>query len=433
MDSQKMQNFQSPEYKRSRAAYTLECAFEYFVAILVSDAFLPKLLTSLGMPDSLTGITSSIISLSFLFQLFAVLIAQRIRNTKRFASLFHCLGQLFFMFLYLVPFLPFAAPYRHILVIVCLVVAYFGNYLVTTVIYKWGNSYVEPHKRGNFSAVKETISLLSGMAVSLVCGYAMDAFEANNNLEGGFLFAAIGILVFVICDFICLLLIKNDVRPKNEPVESVSMREVFSGTLKNKNFRNVIILGILWTCAVYTSLGFLGSYRLKELAFTLGTVQIFSVVASFSRAMISKPFGKYSDKHTYAKGVELGLLFAAVAFAINIFTTPGTRYLMLVFTVLYNVCQAGVSANMVNMTYSYVDSKYFVQASAIKNSIGGVCGFLASLGAGKLLDLVQKNGNRIFGIPMYGQQLLSLISLVLVVAAILYTKLVIQKQKVMIQ
>lgn len=433
MDTSHPVDDQSRGHRRSRKAYTLECAFEYFVAILVSDTVLPYLLTEIGMPDSLSGITTSIISLSFLFQLFAVGVAQKVRNTKRFGTLFHCFGQLFFMCIYLVPFLPIVSGAKHILVIVCLVVAYFGNYLVTNIIYKWGNSYVEPSNRGRFSATKEIISLLSGMVVSLAVGVAMDAFKKAGNPKGAFLFAAIGILAFVICDFICLMLIQNDVRPKNEAVEKIPLREALSATVGNKNYRNVIFLNALWSCAVYSMIPFLGTYRIKELAFTMSMVQAFAIIACLVRAALSLPFGRYADRRSYAKGVELGMLLAAIGFAANIFTTPETRYLVLFFTVMYNACLAGVSGSMSNITYSYVDSKYFVQAAAIRGSISGVCGFLASLGAGKLLDVIQANGNTFLGIHVYGQQVLSAISLLLIIAAILFNRFVIEKQSVMRQ
>ena len=80
-----------------------------------------------------------------------------------------------------------------------------------------------------------------------------------------------------------------------------------------------------------------------------------------------------------------------------------------------------------------MDSEYFVQASAIKNSIGGICGFGASLAAGKLLEVIQANGNMLFGIPVHGQQVLSAISFVLLIIAVLFTRFVIGRQKVMIQ
>ena len=94
---------------------------------------------------------------------------------------------------------------------------------------------------------------------------------------------------------------------------------------------------------------------------------------------------------------------------------------------------AGSNQNMLSITYSYVDNRYFVQASAIKNSIGGLFGFGASLLASRLLNYIQNNGNMLFGIPVYGQQVLSAISLVFLLIAIVFTHTVIGKQPVMKQ
>ncbi len=431
MNSFSKSDYQSRAFRRSRVAYMLECAFEYFVAILVGDTILPYLLSEIGMPDSLIGVTTSIISLSFLFQLFTVGIARKIKKPKRFGTLVHCLGQLFFLCIYLVPFLPLAEKYKHATVIVCLVVAYFGNYLVSTIIYKWSYNYVEPKKRAGFSAARDIVSLITGMIVSLIIGIVIDAFKSANNPKGAFLFTAISIFVFIACDLVCLLLIKGDSSAQAAAEEeSVTMREALSHTLGNKNFRSVILLNVLWNCALYTSIGFLGSYRLKELAFTMTAVQIFTMIGSIIRAGISLPLGRYADRTSYAKSVEIGLLLVALSFAIGVFTTPATRILMLFSMILYSASYAGAYASQTNMTYSYVDKKYFVQASALRGCIGGVCGFLASLGAGKLLDVIQSNGNKIFGISVYGQQVLSLISLIFAIAALLLTKFVIEKQSI---
>ena len=91
---------------------------------------------------------------------------------------------------------------------------------------------------------------------------------------------------------------------------------------------------------------------------------------------------------------------------------------------------AGSNQNSFNIVYSYVDSKYIVQAMAIKNSIGGICGFLVSLLGGKILAAVQNNGNSLFGLHIYGQQFLSAISLVILVTTVAYVHFVIEKQKV---
>lgn len=420
-------------YKRSRWAYCLECMFEYFVSLLVADAFLAKLLSAVGMDDASIGIISSFISLAFLFQLFSIFVVQKIQNTKRFMILIHTASNLFFMSLYIIPLLPFAGAWNRGLMVVCILAAYFGKYFVTSMIFKWGNSFVDAHRRGDFSAVKEMISLASGIVMTLILGYVIDAFEAADHLYGGFIFAAGAIFIFSVCDLICLLLIKKENKIPSQQQESIPLREVIKNTMGNRNFRSVVYLNILWSVARYATVGFLGTYELGELAFAVGTIQVINMIGNAGRFCLSRPFGKFSDRFSYAKGMELALLVAAIGFGANMFTTPGSRWLIVMYVLFYNVSLAGLGANMQNVTYSYVDSKYFVQATAIKDSIGGICGFCASLAASKILQAVQANGNRLFGMTIYGQQVLSAISFLLLLVAIVYTHFVISKQKVMIQ
>lgn len=425
--------YASKDYRRSRNAYRLECTFEYFVQLLVAGSFLATLLTYLGMSDSMIGIVSSLISLAFLFQLFSIFVVQRIVNTKRFVIFFHTLGQLGFLTIYLVPFMPFAAPYRRVLVVICVLLAYFGNYFVTSMLFKWGNSFVDPHKRASYSAGKEMISLAAGIVMSWALGFIMDYFEAANNITGGFIFAAIAILIFSLCDFLTLALIKNDMKEKSERPQLAPMREVMKNTFGNRDFVNVVILAVLWNIAGYMTTGFLGTYNIKELAFSVFLVQVITALGSLARFIVSKPFGRFSDKHTYAKGVELSLVFVLISFLCVVFTTPSTRYFMIGYMIFHAICMAGYNQNMNNIIYSYVDERYFVQASAIKNSVGGLCGFGAAIVASKLLGYIQANGNMIFGIHVYGQQVLALISSVLIAIALVFTHFVIGKQKVMLQ
>ena len=166
---------------------------------------------------------------------------------------------------------------------------------------------------------------------------------------------------------------------------------------------------------------------------TVTAVQIINLVSNGGRFILSKPFGCFSDKYSFARGIELAMVLAAIGFGFVIFTTPESRTLIIFYGLFYNISLAGASQNLLNVTYSYVDSRYFVQASAIKNSIGGICGFGATLLASRLLAAVQAKGNRIFGVTIYGQQILAAISFVLLIVATLYTHFVIAKQKVMLQ
>lgn len=427
-----MDIYDSPEYKRSRGAYIVQCAMYYLVTLLVTDAFLAKLLGSIGIKDSLIGIISSFVSLAFLIQLFSIFLLRLKVSRKRLVITLDTIGICFFMLLYLVPFIPVSTEIRTVLVIVSVVIAYAGNYLISTICFKWANSYVDPEKRGSFSSTKEIFSLASGIIFTIIIGYIIDRYEGIGNQKGGFLFIAITILILNMSNIICYAMIKKEDGTEQKKEEH-PMSEIFKNVIGNKNYRNVIVLSIMLETAKYFTIGFMGIFKTKDLVLSVFAVQVINMAANIIRILVSKPLGKYADKHSYAKGIELGLYILGAGFLLNMFTTKSTWFLVVLFTILYNCSQASTNQNSFNITYNYVDYKYISQAMAIRNSIAGICGFAASIIAGKILGIIQANENQVFGVHIYGQQLLSAISLVIVVIAILFTKKVIEKQKVIIQ
>lgn len=419
--------YSSKDHKRSRKAYIIECMFEYFVALAVTDAFLAKLLKSIGASDALCGIISSFISLAMLFQLFSLFIVGKITNTKKTAVIIHGISQFLFTALYLIPFLPFDDAYKRPVFIICMLAAYFGNYVMTSVIFKWGMSFVDPGRRARYSSVKEMVSLASGIIVSLALGAVIDKFDSTGNVRSGFAFTAVCMAIFSACDFICLLLIKNE--KKAEKKEREPLLPTLKHIFKNREYMRVLLIHCLFNAAVYTTLGFMGTYKQEELAYTVGQIQIINVLGVVGRFIASRPFGKFSDKHSYYTGIMLALTILAVGFAVNMFAAPGTRWLVILYTLLYNVSCAGTSQNLLNITYSYVPEKYFVQATVIKSSISGVVGFLATVVSGRLLTAVQAGGNTLFGMTVYSQQIQSALSLLIVSITFVYMFIQMKKMK----
>lgn len=425
-------NYDSPDYKRSRASYMAQCTVEYFVSLLVTDAFLAKLLTHLGISDALTGVISSFITLAFVFQLLSIPLVKSKMSTKKMIMMFDTISIFFFMFLYVIPFLPVGKSMKTVLVVISVLIAYFAKYLILSLCFKWANAFVDPTKRARYSADKEIVSLIIGMIFTFVIGCIIDRFERLGNLEGAFLFIAIGVFVLNVCNFICLKMIKKEDESEHAG-DGASFKELLHHTAGNKNFRSIIILTMLFDTSRYFLVGFIGTLKTNDLLMSMILVQAINIFANFTRVLISKPIARYSDKTSFAKGMKLGMLLQAVAFACIFFTTKETWWLIIGYTVFFNCATAGTNQNSFNITYSYVDSKYITQAMAVKNSIGGLCGFGAAFVAGKILAAVQANNNTVLGFNVLGQQILAGIGLVIILSAILYTHFVIEKQKVMVQ
>ena len=258
-------------------------------------------------------------------------------------------------------------------------------------------------------------------------GFVFDRFERNGNLPAGFMFAAGTIFVLTIFYTVSLMMMKNtdDDRKKS----TVKLSDIIENTFCNKGFRKITLLSCMWNIAQYMIIGFLGTYKTKELMFSVATIQLLNIIASLSRVVVSIPFGRYSDKNSFLKGIKLALYVAAASYIVGSLTTPGTRWMIALYGILNACCLAGTNQNMMLITYSYVKEEYISQALAIKNCLSGICGFCASLLAGKILSAVQANGNLLFGINIYPQQLLSFISFLICLLIICYISFVVEKQE----
>lgn len=88
---------------------------------------------------------------------------------------------------------------------------------------------------------------------------------------------------------------------------------------------------------------------------------------------------------------------------------------------------AGINSAMINLIYDYVTPEERTGALALNQSFSGIAGFLATLALSPVMRIIKQNGNTLFGIPVYAQQLFSLISFIIVLILIAYLLLVIRK------
>ena len=172
--SEKKSEFNSTQYRRSRCAYVAQCAFEYLISLSVADAFLAKLLASIGVSDSLTGVISSLLSLAVISQLFSLLVTSLSVNRKKVVIVFNIVSQIMFCMLYMIPFLPLNKSGKTVLVMIGVLLAYVMQYSAEPILFQWANSYVEISHLARYSAVKEMVSLFSGMVFSSVLGYVYE-------------------------------------------------------------------------------------------------------------------------------------------------------------------------------------------------------------------------------------------------------------------
>ena len=433
------------QLKKNRFAYIIEAALEYFIDILIKGTFLTAILINIGVSDSVAGIITSLASLGFVAQFFSVLFINPKGHVKRMCTVMHFINQLMFVVLYLIPYI--SVP-TYVKVAVFAVMYLGGNLLHYTAFpfkLDWMMSYVDDDKRGDFTANKEIVSLLGGMAFSFLMGCMIDHFKAIGNEEVGFILSGITIFVLCLLHLVSLVIIKD---PENynkadyNKVEKRSIKSIFKITILDKKMNKVILLDVIWHIATGVSTAYFATYAQRSMGLAIVTITVITAMQSFVRVLVSKFFGRMADKYSWAKMLQVSFLIGALSFLIYAFATPENCFTLSVFGmniklnafhigyyILHGIYCAGSNSGIMNITFDYVKHEDRRYALGIKSAIGGVAAFIATTATAPFVSMVQANGNKLFGFNVYAQQVLAFTSAVIFILLVVYIRKVILKLK----
>lgn len=411
---------------KPHVAYIFEALFEYMVSLLVTGTFLAAILKQVGVSDALTGVLSSIVSITCLFQLLSGLIEKPGRKIRKTLVAFTLANELLFACLYLVPSVPVSSNAKTALFVAMILCAYFLYNIASPAKYRWLMSFVDSGKRGSFSAKKEMVSLIGGMLFSLGMGRLVDHYNAVGKEQTGFALCCVTIFAVTVLHLITLLSVEDETLPPAAD-HGGRFREILRFLQNNKAIRRLIVLDVLWKSAIYMTTPFMGTYLIGELRFSLTDVSLITMVFSFARMLVSPFTGRYADKNGWCKLLMICVSIAAAGFFVNMFASPGSRWCYIVYGLCYYIAMAGINSSLFNITYDYVDESRFSVAFGAKNAIGGAAGFLVSLVGGLIVSAMQDGGNRLLGGTVYAQQVLSCITFLLLVGMVVYLTVVIRK------
>ena len=123
----------------------------------------------------------------------------------------------------------------------------------------------------------------------------------------------------------------------------------------------------------------------------------------------------------------------AVGHLCLVFCTPELSTLSLVLYIAYNLCYAfsiaGTNSSLTTLCFDYVEHEDRRYILGVKSSISGIAAFLTSLLWGAIVSFIQDNGNTLFGMKIYPQQVLSRISVIIVVVLLIFVLPTLKKDK----
>ena len=404
--------------RRNSRIYIVQAAAEYHISLLLTGSFLAALTAALGISDAMTGVLSAVISLDCVFQLVSLLL--RPRAARSFVAVCSVCNQLLFAGLYLIPFLPIGTRGRIALFATGILAAYFIYNIAHPQKVSWLMGWVEDGRRGVFTANMQIVSLLSGMVFSLVMGAVCDYFRGKEQQNTAFFLCAAVILVWMAVHTLLLWGVTDRVLTYETGADVLRR---FSNVLRQKKVRRITVLYVLWHAANYAAIPFYGTYQIKELGFSLTLVSLLGILGSFVRALVSRAWGRYGDRRSFPVMVRLGFLLAAAGFAVCAFAAPGRGLVpFAVYNVLYAISVGAIEIGRNNLIFDAVPEEQRSDALALSQSLCGLAGFAATAVCSVFVSAVQTSGNAVLGLPLYAQQLMSVVAALLALAAAGYVQ-----------
>ena len=433
-----MQNeqFSSKAFKMGRWFIIAEAAVEYFISLCITTTLLTALLNEMGVDPALHGIIGSITSLACVSQLFSVFWIKKSYPAKRWICTLNLVNQLMFLVLYCIPFFSFSKEIKLAAFIGILLSAYLFQHYLTPSRTQWHMSLVEDSHRGVFTAKKEIISLIGGMIFSQGAGILIDYFKAKKDMQTCFIIFAVTIAVLSFIHFYLMLSIKEP-KPEIQPRKK-SFSEIVKLIFGNKKLRGVLVFDTLFQISS-VSITFLSVYAMVNentqdtLGFSATFMATIGIIHALFRAAVSIPLGRFADKRSWVSLLRLCLSVMAIGHLCLVFCTPSIGILATVLYVAFYLCYAfsiaGTNSSLINLCFDYVEHEDRRYILGVKNSISGVIAFITSLLWGGVVSFIQGNGNTLFGITFYPQQVLSAISAVITLALVVFVLPTLKKGK----
>ena len=424
----------------------MEAALEYFIDIMIKSTFITALLMNIGVSQGDAGIITSLASLGFTAQFFSVMFINPGNHVKRMSTVMHFINQLMFVIMYVIPGVNISSGMKMVIVAGLYLAGNLLHYTVFPFKFDWMMSYVEDKKRGVFTANKEIVSLLGGIIFSNIMGMIIDHYKAIGREDVGFIISAITIFVLCILHLITLLVVKDPEGYQGVNYahqKKMSVREILGFTIFDKKVSKVIILDILWHIGTGISTAFFYIYAQQSMEIKVLTITIITAMSSLLRVLVSNLFGRIADNTSWANMLRISFCIGAVSFLIFAFANPANCFTLnllgyeirlnifhTLYLLLHAFYMAGTNSGMTNITFDYVSHENRRFALGIKSAIGGFIAFLATLAVRVCVDAYPDGVFKIFGTPIYTQQILSFGTFIIFILIVFYIKHVIMKLKV---
>jgi len=399
---------------------------------LTTGAFLAGFVSFLGGSETVNGLLGVIPAAMGILQIFSSQILRKSRSRKDISIRLAMVLRLLLSSIYFIPFIlmNIGASSQTMLIgfIICFSLAYGVNSLLSPMISGWIIDVTPIHIRGKYLANRDRISLVSVAICTIILGKVLDYNKVNDKEFIGFIVVG---LVLVVLGILNIYALHNTIDVhSDEPYKPQKLKDQLLEPIKDRIFKKVIFLYILWNFGLFIGGPYIAVYMVERLHLTYTYMMAMTVLGTVFRVLISGSWGNYADRKSwFSCGISSLIILGIVPFTWGFVTLDNYKILVPALNIIGGMAWAGVGISLFNIQFLFAKKEIRTKSIGLNAAIGGITSIIAVKLGGMVIDIMGENSFHIGSqFEITGMQVTFILSGLFIAFCAFYIHLVLIKE-----
>lgn len=259
------------------------------------------------------------------------------------------------------------------------VVAFFQGFAAPIWQAWMGNTVPEAH-RGHYFGVRNGICGLVGVAANLLAGRLLDLMPEPVNYQ---------IVVFIAVLFAIggIYLYSLQHEPKLPPPRPVSMRQIVSVPLADRNFRRMLLFCVYWQPSVLLASVFVYPYFIQYMKMEFTEVAVWTAIAAVTSMIAGPQWGRLADRVGNKGVLAITCTIASFLPVVWMLATPGDPRVIYFSGVVEGLAWSAINPSIFNLSLATAPKDNRLPHLSVLSASIGIAGFIGGVVGGKLFEL----------------------------------------------
>ncbi|WP_332445380.1 MFS transporter [Dehalococcoides mccartyi] len=336
---------------------------------ITTSGILAAYALALGANVSQIGVMAAIPFLMQTFQIFTILLVEKIRRRKAIAVISFFVAQLVWVPVALIPLLVLTPSTKAVYLLLGLLILNGLFRSVTTSSWNsWIRDLVPQQILGRFFSRRMAFAGVVGAVFSLGAAFFVDHWTSVASVDNRILSYTIvllfGITFLGLASPVFMSLMSE---PMMQPVEKrgISLKQRLAAPLKDKNFKKLVSFLLFWNIASNLAIPFFAVYMLTRLGLPLSWIIGLSIISQLFNIVFLRVWGALVDR--FGNKVILSMCASLYLLVILgwLFTAMPERYFLTIPLLVVLHVFAGIAMAGVNLTVSTIGLKLAPSGEAV--------------------------------------------------------------------